>query len=45
MQVVAGVENFTDRNYGEHFDLRTQDGIAVYQPGVNFYFGSFRPKP
>ena len=34
---VAGVENFTDKQYREHLDLRT--GHGVFQPGVNFYFG------
>ena len=38
--VVAGVENFTDKQYREHLDFRAENGIAVYQPGVNFYFGS-----
>lgn len=37
---LAGVENFTDRNYREHLDFRSPSGIAVFQPGVNFYFGS-----
>jgi iron complex outermembrane receptor protein len=36
----AGVENFTDKNYREHFDFRSQGGQSVRQPGVNFYFGS-----
>lgn len=36
----AGVENFTDKNYREHFDFRSQSGQSVRQPGVNFYFGS-----
>jgi outer membrane receptor protein involved in Fe transport len=40
LNLVAGVENFTDRNYREHFDFRAQNGFAVYQPGVNFYFGT-----
>ena len=41
MLLVAGVENFTDRNYREHLDFRTRDGsIAIFQPGVNFYFGT-----
>jgi len=35
--LTAGVENFTDRNYQEHLDLRT--GLGVYQPGINFYTG------
>jgi outer membrane receptor protein involved in Fe transport len=34
---VAGVENFTDKQYHEHLDLRT--GRGVFQPGVSFYFG------
>ena len=38
--LVAGVENFTDRNYREHLDFRSENGIAVYQPGTDFYFGS-----
>jgi outer membrane receptor protein involved in Fe transport len=37
--VVAGVENFTDRNYREHLDFRSPTGIGVFQPGVNFYYG------
>lgn len=40
VQFVAGVENLTDRTYREHFDLQTQNGISVFQPGVNFYFGT-----
>jgi outer membrane receptor protein involved in Fe transport len=36
----AGVENFTDRNYREHFDFRSQGGQSVRQPGMNFYFGT-----
>jgi len=35
--LVAGVENFTDKNYREHLDLRT--GTGVLQPGTNFYTG------
>jgi outer membrane receptor protein involved in Fe transport len=35
--LTAGVENFTDRSYQEHLDLRT--GLGVYQPGINFYVG------
>jgi outer membrane receptor protein involved in Fe transport len=26
---LAGVENFTDRNYQEHLDFRSQNGIRV----------------
>ncbi|MBI3462053.1 MAG: TonB-dependent receptor [Planctomycetes bacterium] len=35
--LVTGVENLTDKQYREHLDLRT--GQGVFQPGVNFYFG------
>jgi len=35
--LVAGVENFADKDYREHLDLRT--GRGVRQPGVNSYFG------
>ncbi len=38
LQLVAGVENLTDAFYREHLDFRT--GRGVYQPGINFYFGS-----
>jgi iron complex outermembrane receptor protein len=38
--LVAGVENFTDNNYQEHLDFRSQNGIRVFEPGVNFYFGT-----
>ena len=37
--LVAGVENFTDLNYQEHLDFRSENGIRVFEPGVNFYFG------
>jgi outer membrane receptor protein involved in Fe transport len=35
--LVAGVENFTDKHYREHLDLRT--GRGVFQPGASFYMG------
>ncbi|MBM3994725.1 MAG: TonB-dependent receptor [Planctomycetes bacterium] len=35
--VHAGLENFGNRNYREHLDLRT--GFGVLQPGINFYVG------
>lgn len=35
--LVTGVENFTDKDFREHLDLRTGNG--VFQPGINFYFG------
>lgn len=40
--VLAGVENFTNENYREHFDFRSQNPLArpVLQPGVNFYLGT-----
>lgn len=38
--LVAGVENFTDTDYREHFDFRSLNGLSIRQPGVNFYFGS-----
>ena len=38
LTMVGGVENFTNKYYREHLDLRT--GRGVYQPGINFYFGS-----
>jgi iron complex outermembrane receptor protein len=40
--ILAGIENFTDRNYREHLDFRPQPGAAglsVFQPGLNSYFG------
>jgi outer membrane receptor protein involved in Fe transport len=37
---IAGVENFSDRNYREHLDFRSENGISLLQPGINFYFGS-----
>ena len=36
--LVAGVENFTDKQFREHYDARNFS--QVFQPGVNFYFGS-----
>jgi iron complex outermembrane recepter protein len=36
--LTAGVENFGDKNYQEHLDLR--DGLGLFQPGINFYFGA-----
>jgi outer membrane receptor protein involved in Fe transport len=37
--LTAGVENFTDKTYLEHLDLRTP-GLPFFQPGINFYFGA-----
>ena len=38
--VVAGVENFTNKNFREHLDFRSSGGFRVLQPGINFYVGS-----
>ena len=36
--LIAGVENFTNKNYFEHLDYRsTTSNTAVFQPGANFY--------
>jgi outer membrane receptor protein involved in Fe transport len=41
VMLLAGVENFTDRDYREHLDFRSQSGILqVHQPGVTFYSGA-----
>jgi outer membrane receptor protein involved in Fe transport len=37
---VAGVENFTNKNFREHLDFRSASGFRVLQPGINFYVGS-----
>jgi outer membrane receptor protein involved in Fe transport len=37
--LIAGVENFTDRNYREHLDFRSPSGIQMFQPGISSYFG------
>jgi outer membrane receptor protein involved in Fe transport len=37
--LVGGVENLTNKNYREHLDFRSAD-FVMFQPGVNFYFGS-----
>lgn len=37
--LVGGIENFTNKNYREHLDFRSLSGAAVFQPGINFYFG------
>ena len=41
-QLVAGVENFTDKQYREHLDFRSRNPAALssFRPGVNFYFGT-----
>ena len=38
--LVAGVENFTNKNFREHLDFRSSSGFRVLQPGINFYVGS-----
>jgi outer membrane cobalamin receptor len=40
MSVVGGIENFANRNYREHLDYRSPDGISMFQPGINGYFGA-----
>ena len=42
LTLVAGVENFTDKNYREHFDFRSQNPTSrqVLQPGRNIYIGT-----
>lgn len=40
MLLVAGVENFTDKNYREHLDFRSPGGVSVFQPGINVYSGA-----
>jgi iron complex outermembrane receptor protein len=37
LTLTVGVENFTDRFYREHLDIR--QGVGVFQPGLSFYFG------
>jgi outer membrane receptor protein involved in Fe transport len=41
LQLVAGVENFSNKNYQEYLDFRPlgPGALPVFQPGVNFYFG------
>ena len=36
--LTAGVENLTNKFYREHLDYRS--GRGVFQPGINFHFGS-----
>ena len=41
--LIAGVENFTNKQFQEHLDYHPQPGggtFRVFQPGANFYFGS-----
>ncbi len=38
--LVAGVENFTNRNYREHLDFRAPNGNQMFQPGISFYAGA-----
>ena len=37
LTLIAGVENIGDRAYREHLDFRSQNGIQILQPGINFY--------
>lgn len=38
--LIAGIENFTDETYQEHFDFRLDDGSRVLRPGINYYFST-----
>ena len=38
--IATGVENLFNRNYREHFDYRTPNGLSVFQPGANFYLST-----
>jgi outer membrane receptor protein involved in Fe transport len=40
--MVAGIENLTDKLYREYLDFRSPNSgaLTVFQPGVNFYFGT-----
>jgi outer membrane receptor protein involved in Fe transport len=39
--VLAGIENFTDKNYREHLNFTSQNGLVqVFQPGLNGYLGA-----
>ena len=37
--LTLGVENFTDKRYLEHLDLRTIGLGPTFQPGASFYTG------
>lgn len=38
---LGGIENFTDKNYREHLNFTSQNGlIQVFQPGLNAYVGA-----
>ena len=39
-QANLGVENLGNRFYREHLDFRSPNSPGVFQPGINFYFGS-----
>lgn len=40
LRTAHGVEIFADKNFRKHLDFRSPNGFRVFQPGVNFYFGS-----
>lgn len=42
LKLIAGVENFTDKQYREYLDYRPRatGSISMFQPGISFYFGS-----
>lgn len=39
LQVIAGIENFTDKSYQEHLDFRSATA-RTFQPGRSIYIGS-----
>lgn len=39
LMLIGGIENFTGKNYREHLDFRSANGIQMLQPGVSYYFG------
>lgn len=40
--IVSGVENFTNKQYRDHLDFRSENPLALstFQPGANFYVGA-----
>ncbi|MBX3427236.1 MAG: TonB-dependent receptor [Pirellulales bacterium] len=42
LQLIAGVENFTDKQYREHLDYRSDNpaALSTFRPGISFYFGA-----
>ena len=40
IRLIGGIENFGNKNFREHLDFRSPSGYVLFQPGINFYFGS-----